>query len=337
MVRILRQFVHDRRTLALMFVVPLFVLWLVFVIFNGNTYHPKFAAVDVSSPWTQALTHQGAVVTSYKTAADALTALKNHQVDALLQLNGRVPQVELEGSDPAQTKGTILTLQKALLSAMGTQKGLPVLQFTYLYGGANMTSFDNFGPVLIGVFAFFFVFLIAGISFLKERTSGTMERLMATPLRRWEIVLGYTAGFGLFAAIQACLIAWFSVGVLGLMMNGRLWALLLTTLLLSLTALTLGTLLSAYANTEFQMIQFIPLVIVPQVFFSGLFSMDNMAPWIRGLSKIMPLYYGADALRNVMIRGLGWRTIYPDLLLLLALSLLFMGLNVLALRKYRRI
>ncbi|MDB5083692.1 MAG: type transport system permease protein, partial [Bacilli bacterium] len=215
--------------------------------------------------------------------------------------------------------------------------GLAPQQLSYLYGSASMTSFDNFGPVLIGFFAFFFVFLVAGISFLKERTTGTLERLIAAPIKRWEIVAGYVVGFGIFTTIQAVLIAWFSVDVLGIMMTGHLINLLLVTLLLSLTALTFGIFLSSFANSEFQMMQFIPLVIVPQVFFSGLFNIDTMAQWLRWLSKIMPLYYGADAMRNVMIRGKGLQDIAVDLAVLLSLSIVFMILNVIALRKYRKV
>jgi ABC-2 type transport system permease protein len=101
--------------------------------------------------------------------------------------------------------------------------------------------------------------------------------------------------------------------------------------------LTLGILLSAFANNEMQMIQFIPLVIVPQIFFSGLFDLDTISDWLSWIGPLTPLYYGADALREVMVRGYGWSHIYIDLLVLLALSVLFMVLNVAALKKYRKI
>ncbi len=336
--RIVRQFFRDKRTLALMILAPLLILWLVALIFNGNTYHPKIGAVDIPRQIVTRLVNQGAVVESYSSNAAALNALSLQKLDAAISFADGVPHITLEGSNPSKSKTVLLLAQKVLLqpaNPMPSQMQPPVIR--YLYGSANMSSFDNFGPVLIGVFAFFFVFLIAGIAFLKERTTGTLERLMATPLRRWEMVAGYVVGYGIFTMIQACLIAWFSVGVLGMMMNGQFLYLLLVTLLLSMTALTLGTLLSAFANSEFQMMQFIPIVIVPQIFFSGLFSVDNMAPWMRRLSEIMPLYYGADALRNVMIRGKGFLAIWPDLCVLLAMSLVFMALNVFALRKYRKI
>jgi ABC-2 type transport system permease protein len=109
------------------------------------------------------------------------------------------------------------------------------------------------------------------------------------------------------------------------------------TLALALTALTLGTLLSAYASNEFQMVQFIPLVIVPQIFFSGLFNLETVADWLRPISFIMPLYYGADALTGVMVRGEGWGGIAREMAVLLAFSLFFAVANVIVLRKHRKI
>jgi ABC-2 type transport system permease protein len=339
--RILRQFMRDRRTMALMIVAPILILSLMYLVFEGDAYSPKLGAIGVPEKLVQQLEDQGAVVLSY-TAEEADAALRGQEIDAILRLEGMSPQVMLEGSDPTKNRAVMMLLQKTLQStAQGQgQQGLPTApapSFSYLHGSENMAAFDSMGPVLIGVFAFFFVFLIAGVSFLKERTTGTLERLLATPLRRSEIVLGYIGGFGLFTMLQAVLIVTYSTQVLDMILVGSFWYVLLITLLLSMTALSLGTFLSAFAQTEFQMIQFIPLVIVPQIFFSGLFSLESMSPWLRWLSNLMPLKYGADALRNVMIRGEGWSAISYDVFLLLGLSLLFMAANVVALRKHRKI
>ncbi|WP_438446681.1 ABC transporter permease [Gorillibacterium sp. sgz5001074] len=339
-IRILRQFIHDKRTMALMIAAPILILSLMYLIFNGDTYRPKLGTFQVPASYTAILTAADADVTEYSTADQAEQALSDRSVDAVFRLDGGTPRIKLEGSDPSKNRAVMMLIQQSIQAQAAAQAQgakLPAPVFEYLHGSADMASFDNFGPVLIGVFAFFFVFLIAGISFLKERTSGTLERLLATPLRRWEIVVGYIAGFGIFTMLQAVLIAWYSIEVLGMMMVGSFGYVILITLLLSMTALSFGTFLSAYANTEFQMIQFIPLVIVPQVFFSGLFDLDSMSSWLRWLSNIMPLKYGADALRNVMIRGEGWSSIAIDVYLLLGLSLFFMGANVLALRKHRKI
>ncbi|MDF2671532.1 MAG: transporter permease [Paenibacillus sp.] len=314
-IRIVRQFIHDKRTMALLIAAPLLVLSLMYLVFNGDTYQPKLGTLQIPASLSQTLSNNHAIVTAFSTSDEAEAALGDREIDAIIQLDGTFPHVKLEGSDPAKNRSVMMLIQKS----------------------ADMSAFDNFGPVLIGLFAFFFVFLIAGVSFLKERTSGTLERLLATPLRRWEIVVGYMAGFGIFTSLQAVLIAGYTIGVLGSLMVGSFWYVLLIMLLLSITALSFGTFLSAFANTEFQMIQFIPLVIVPQVFFSGLFDLDSMSPWLSWLSYITPLKYGADALRNIMIRGEGWGSIAFDVYLLLALSLLFMAANVLALRKHRKI
>jgi ABC-2 type transport system permease protein len=335
MVRILKQFIHDKRTLALMLVAPILILYMMSLVFNSGSSLAKIGVVNVPPLVSQTLSEQGAIVTSYS-AGEALHQLENTHIDAIISMEDAVPQIKLEGSNPTVNKTVIVLLQKTLQQIKPSPNALAP-KISYLYGSEKMASFDNFGPVLVGYFSFFFVFLIAGVSFLKERTSGTLERLLATPLKRWEIVLGYVLGFGIFTMLQAVLIAWFSTQILGMMIIGSFWLVLLITLLMSLTALTLGIFLSAFANTEFQMIQFIPLVIVPQIFFSGLFNMDNMASWMQWLSKIMPLTYGADALKNIMIRGKGWDAIALDAYLLIGLSLFFMAANVLALRKHRKI
>jgi ABC-2 type transport system permease protein len=156
-------------------------------------------------------------------------------------------------------------------------------------------------------------------------------------LRKWEIVIGYVIGFGIFTMLQATIIAAYAIYVLGMLMEGAFGFVLLITLLLSLTALTLGILLSAFANNELQMIQFIPIIVVPQIFFSGLFNLETISGWLSWIGPFTPLYYAAEALRDVMVRGYGWNEIHMNLLILAGFSLVFIILNVFALRKYRKI
>ncbi|WP_178023577.1 ABC transporter permease [uncultured Paenibacillus sp.] len=377
-VRIIRQFIHDKRTMALLIVAPLLVLSMMYLVFNGDAYQPKFGTVQIPTALADKLSGGDAEVIAFDTEAEAQSALADQEIDALIRLDQSIPHIVLEGSDPSKNRAVMLLIQKTLqgqgtpgassetspapdqsgnsaidpgspaatnpdataTGPKGAAQQQPKLQapvFEYLHGGADMSSFDSLSPVLIGLFAFFFVFLIAGVSFLRERTSGTLERLLATPLRRWEIVVGYMAGFGIFTSLQAVLIAGFTVYALGSLMVGSFGYVLLIMLLLSLAALSFGTLLSAFANSEFQMIQFIPLVIVPQVFFSGLFDLESISPWLRWITHITPLKYGADALRGIMIRGEGWSGIALDVYVLAGLSLVFMFANVIALRKHRKI
>src|SRR5699024_5644354 len=184
---------------------------------------------------------------------------------------------------------------------------------------------------------FFFVFLISGIGLLKERTSGTLERLMSSPIRRVGIVIAYLRGFGLFAIIQTVIVVSYSINVLDIVIVGSVWNVMLINLLLALVALSLGILLSTFAATGFPVLPFIPVVIVPQVFFSGIFPLNQMADWLHNIAYIMPIYYGADALKSVMYKGFTLDDVILDIIVLIIFALIFIVLNVIALRRYRRL
>jgi ABC-2 type transport system permease protein len=331
--RILKQIIRDKRTMGLLIMAPILVLTMLHLVFNGESYTPKVGFVDLPTPLVEQLDDDDATIREYETTEEAKTALKERDIDGYVNRSGTSLQLTLEGSDPTINGATMKWLQESIKP----DSSATMLEVNYLHGSSEMSQFDSFGPVLLGFFIFFFVFLIAGVSFLRERTTGTLERLLCSPLRKWEIVVGYVIGFGIFTMIQATIIASYAIYVLGMMMEGAFIYVLVITLLLSLTALTLGVLLSAFANNELQMIQFIPLVIVPQIFFSGLFNLETISDYVSWIGPLTPLYYGAEALRNVMIRGYGWGEISFDLLMLAGFSLLFMILNILALKKYRSI
>ncbi|CAH2465882.1 MULTISPECIES: ABC transporter permease [Bacillus] len=332
-IRIIRQFFRDKRSLAMMFGAPMLLLWLLSLIFTQKDYIPHIAVVDVPAPIVKAMKNQEASIYEYS-KDKAISELEKQKVDAVIHLENGKMNLLLEGSDSSKNRAVLQVLQK---STEKNNVSMMKPEVDYLHGSKDITMFDGLGPVLIGFFTFFFVFILSGVSFVRERLSGTLERLLSTPVRRWEIVLGYIIGFGIFAFIQSIIIVSFSVYILDLYVAGSIWLTLLITCMLSLTALTLGTFLSAYANNEFQMIQFIPLVIVPQVFFSGLFPMESMNTWLQMLGKLFPLTYGADAMRQVMIRNQGFTEIALDLTVLLLFSLLFAVGNIFALKKHRKI
>ncbi|MBE7106043.1 ABC transporter permease subunit [Bacillus cereus] len=332
-IRIIRQFFRDKRSLAMMFGAPMLLLWLLSLVFTQKDYIPHIAVVDVPAPIVKAMKNQEASIYEYS-KDKAISELEKQKVDAVIHLENGKMNLLLEGSDSSKNRAVLQVLQK---STEKNDVSMMKPEVDYLHGSKDITMFDGLGPVLIGFFTFFFVFILSGVSFVRERLSGTLERLLSTPVRRWEIVVGYIIGFGIFAFIQSIIIVSFSVYILDLYVAGSIWLTLLITCMLSLTALTLGTFLSAYANNEFQMIQFIPLVIVPQVFFSGLFPMESMNTWLQMLGKLFPLTYGADAMRQVMIRNQGFAEIALDLTVLLLFSLLFAVGNVFALKKHRKI
>jgi ABC-2 type transport system permease protein len=334
--RILRQIVRDKRTMGLLIVAPIFVLTMLHFVFGNEEYTPKIGFVNVPNTIIEQMDMNGATINTYDDETKAEEGLATRTIDGYLVFKGNKPTVVLEGSDPSVSGATMKWIQKAMPSGQ-VNDNEKVMEIEYFHGSSDMGMFDYFGPVLVGFFVFFFVFLIAGVSFLRERTTGTLERLLASPLRRSEIVIGYVMGFGLFTMIQSTIIVAYAIYVLGMVMEGAFGYVLLITLLLALTALTLGILLSSFANNELQMMQFIPIIVIPQVFFSGLFNLETISDWLSWIGYITPLYYAAEALRNVMVRGYGWEAIYLDLAFLVGFSLLFISINIVALRKYRKI
>ncbi|CQR48313.1 Inner membrane transport permease YbhR [Paraliobacillus sp. PM-2] len=329
--RIVQQFIRDKRTLALLFLAPLLILILTWVVLDQEAAGDyAIAAVSVPEPVVEKI--EGEHIEMVETSTP-YADLADGEVQAVLTLEDQQLQLTVDNSQPNAEKALFMQLQRALSTTNNTNIALEVTDY---YQAEVETTFDYVGPVLIGYFAFFFVFLVGGISFLREKSQGTMERLFATPIRSWEIIIGYLAGFGVFAIIQSIVVIAFSVYVLSIPIQGSVLLVMFITLMLALTALTLGMLLSTFAKNEFQMMQFIPIVIVPQAFFSGLFSLDNAPAWVEGIGRIMPIKYGASALTDVMIKGNGFGEVSLDLLILFGFSSLFFILNLGTLIAYRK-
>jgi ABC-2 type transport system permease protein len=208
------------------------------------------------------------------------------------------------------------------------------LQPDLLYGSTDLKSLDYLAPVLIGFFAFFLIFLLTCVSFLRERTLGTMERLAASPVTRGEIVVGYMLGFGLFALVQSAIIVLFTAYVLQVHYSGNLAWVFLVTLILAIGAVNLGIFLSSFARTELQAVQFIPLVIVPQGLLSGLlWPVKDMPDWLQVVARALPLTYANEALTNIMIRGKGLAETALQIGVLLLFAALMVVLASLTLRR----
>lgn len=327
--RLIKQLRGDKRSIALMFVAPVFVMYLLSTILTSATTTPNIDVVSAPDGYVPIL-QRLANVNKVGSEEIALSDLKDKSIDAYIIFNENKPKLTLEGADPSIT-GLVMNMMNKLSTNSAMQKP----EIIFLHGSVDMGMFDSMAPILMGFFIFFFVFLIAGVSFLRERISGTLDRILASPLKRWEIVLGYFLGFGLFVSIQTIILQVFSVYGLNVPMVGSFWAVLVINLVLAAGSLALGTLLSAFARNEFQLFQFIPIVIVPQIMFSGIFDLRNSPAWAKILSKIFPMTYGAEALRDVMLRGKSLIDVKYDLLILIGYALLFLILNTLALKKYR--
>ncbi|MBC1428849.1 ABC transporter permease [Listeria seeligeri] len=363
--RIINQFRRDKRTLALMFLAPLLLITLLTYLFEGDTVKPVVGVAGISDSMVKELKANDLTIKNYSTDINVNDKIKTADLDAFFLQNGEKIEVTYENSEPSVSKEIGLKLQKALMqeqqeqvksqakvtgealakagvdpnsiSSLSNGAEKLTVSTNYVYGDKDTNFFDTISPIFIGFFVFFFVFLIAGISFLRERTTGTLERLMATPIKRIELELGYLIGFGIFALLQSILVAVFSIQVLDMMQNGSLFHVLLITLTLGLVSLALGILLSTFANNEFQIVQFIPIVIVPQILFCGIFPLDGMADWLVWIAHIMPLYYGANALTAIMVKGEGFASFATDFYILVGFVVLFVVLNIFALKKYRKV
>jgi ABC-2 type transport system permease protein len=198
----------------------------------------------------------------------------------------------------------------------------------------NKNTLDIFSPAILATLILFFGFLITGISFLRERTQGTLERLLASPVSKMDVVAGYLMGLLLFALLQTLIMFFYMVYVLDINYRGDLWQILVFQVLIGINAVCLGTFFSAFARNEFQMIQFIPLVIIPQIFVSGLFiEVDKLPVVLEWASKFLPLTYGVEGIRALMLQGQSLLDIGKDVGVLAAYALALLVLAAFTLRR----
>lgn len=193
--------------------------------------------------------------------------------------------------------------------------------------------FDQFGGAILALFPFIVMFLITSITTLRERRSGTLERLMTTPLGKADFILGYALAFGLMAVLQAVVTVSFAVGVCGLEVEGELWQLGLVAVVDGLLGTALGLLASAFAQTEFQAVQFMPLLVFPQIILGGLFMpRDQMPDVLHAISDWLPLSYAIDTINAVTAGDEGW-DVYGPLLIVVAWGAAALVLASLTLRR----
>ena len=188
--------------------------------------------------------------------------------------------------------------------------GVPCLLETLLkelFAG-NSPVFQHVGAPLLGLFPFVTMFLVTSITMLRERTTGTLERLMTLPLGKLDLLAGYGAAFAVVAALQAAIVSALTFGLLGLHVAGPRAVVGALAVANALLGTALGLFVSAFAQTEFQAVQFMPAIVFPQVLLSGLFvARGSMATWLRWISDALPLTYAYDALARTAANTLDAR------------------------------
>ena len=351
---------RDRPSLALLFIAPIVVTGLfTFILRDASGPNLRVAiasggsgpaAALISGRLDGALTGAGMTVTQAASVDAARSAVQDGSASIAILLpadlapaKGSTITLLTKGLDPSGDAGQMAAVSQAILGGIASSMGtaLPSLAHQTVYGTPSSDPMAPFAPAIVAFFVYFFVYLLTGVSFLRERTGGTLERLMATPVTRGEVVTGYTLGFGLFAMLQvAILLTWALVAIrvpaigplpdvaigLGIAVAGSPLLAFLVVLLLALGAVSLGIFLSTFARTELQVIQFIPVVLVPQFLLSGvLFSVDSLPSVLQPLVHFMPLAYAVDALREIFIRGadLSVADVQLDIAVLAAVAVLF--------------
>ncbi|WP_261810571.1 ABC transporter permease [Levilactobacillus humaensis] len=312
---------------------------------NGKNFSLTYANTDSSKTAAVKLAFKNALTA---TSIDQLKSALKKSTKATVKLQAQLIAMQKQqaaASSASQTAGATTATQKAAATkatstnhaTKSTSQTTPKITNHYVYGDKDTGFFAKMVPILMGFFVFFFVFLISGMALLKERTTGTLDRLLATPVKRSSIVYGYMLSYGILAVIQTIVIVLVTVWLLGIEVVGNLVSVILINLLLALVALAFGILLSTFANSEFQMMQFIPLVIIPQVFFSGLIPLDSMASWVSDIAYIIPLKYSGDAVNAIIMRGTSIFDLGGDILVLLGFLVALTILNIVGLRRYRKV
>ncbi len=368
--RIAQGFRRDERTLALVFVVSLVVTALLgWVLRDQKSESVEVFVVDEAGPAGQrivdalgaaaAAANDGTGIGTADSREAAIAAIKDGQGDLAIVIPstlvgdvaaGKRPTLTVitEGTDPgadgarfARLQALLASVAQALAPPGAPAALLPQVEHQTIYLSPSADTVDVLAPVFLGYFGYFFVFLLTGISFLRERIGGTLERLLATPVTRAEIVLGYGLGFGLFATLQVIVLTVFilnSVAVpaigplpaftvgLGVSSAGSPVLAFVIAVLLGLGAVNLGIFLSTFARTELQVIQFIPLVIVPQGLLGGIFwPVDRLPDALQWAAHLLPMTYAVDGLRAVILKGadLSTRTVQLDLAVLAGIAIFF--------------
>lgn len=366
--RLLKGLWHDKRTVCFVLFAPLLVLSLIYFIIN-TTAIANIGVVALPQSLSEALSAQaeekGAKLYPLE-ASQIEEILKTNQDDIalVLEVKGENILAHIDSSSLNYQKSLVF-LNEALGQYFETQlknafeehqnslEGLikakvhfkgnlgadfslpkrPSLELNYLYGEKDGGLFDHFGAGIIGIFVFLFVYLLGGISLLGERISGTMAKMLSTPIKKGEILLGYIIAFGFIGLLQTGLLSLYVTYGLKMAMVGSPYLVMLINCLTAFVALSLGFLVSSLSKSEFQLIQTVPIIIVPQVFLCGLFYTEGI--W-ENLSFLIPLKYTVSALKAVILKGETLEGILFELLVLVVFFCLFISINLLALRKERK-
>lgn len=350
--RVVNQMLADRRTLVLIVVVPIILVSFMSVLIRSDPSELTIVVVNEDVGFTamsrevnlgdrlvkvlqdfdefdvETMSPPQAQDELDKGAADAVIILPSDFTQRVIETQLLTLDVTFEGSNPMVAEQLDKFIERAALqsansvamlgSSPNSDMGLEArINANYIHGGSEYDTLDYLAPALVGFFVFLFVFLLTSISFLRERVAGTLERLQATPIRAPEIIVGYMLGFLVFGLLQGAITLLYTVFVINIHYAGNLLAVFLVETLLVIVSVNLGIFLSTFAQNEFQVLQFIPLVVITQGLLGGVvWQIEDMPEWLQPIATFMPLNYASDALRSVMIQGDSLMSVLDSLLIL---------------------
>jgi ABC-2 type transport system permease protein len=363
--RVLRDLKNDRRQLALIFIAPLLVISLFGVAFTGDVKDVRVVVVnDDAAARNSSLSNK--VISNFDTSvlnvaysnseSDAVAQVQNGSASAVIVFPPHFTQsvaaraagqtsiaqenvtIKLlaDKSNPNISNPIIAAVNTAVaktIESLGRQAPVSVDSSNAIYG-ANAQFIDFFAPGIIAIAVWQLTTLLTLISFVGERTSGTLYRLLASPLKESELVAGYAVAFGVIGTTQSAVLLAAAVILFNVTIVGDVLLAFGVIALLAIVSEGLGILLSSLARREAQAIQFLPVVVLPAFLLSGVFWPIQAIPtWLRPVSYLLPTTYAVEAVRSVILRGWGIDKIYPDIVALLIFASVFLTLATLLLRR----
>ncbi|MFO8102402.1 MAG: ABC transporter permease [Dehalococcoidia bacterium] len=348
--RILRGLRHDRRTVALILLAPILAMTLFGIAFSGEVEDVGVAIVNMDEgPAAQKiienLDRQTVDVKLIESEAEAVQMVEDGEAWAAIIFPENFSRSIAESEAVIHLKadksnvnvaGAIGTALKDAMTQSLSEAGgrMPVTVDESPVYGENAEFIDFFVPGIMAFAIFLLTTLLTLLAFVGERTSGTLERLKASPMKDAEVVLGYVIAFGVIGMIQASLLLIVATVGFKITIVGNAFLAYLIVALLALVSVNLGILLSAAARREAQAIQFLPLIVLPTFLLAGIFwPVEAIPHWLRPASYIIPPTYGVEAMRSVMVRGWGLAEIWPQIVALLGFAVIFLALSIRSLQR----
>jgi ABC-2 type transport system permease protein len=365
--RVFRGVVNDKRSLVLLFLAPILAMCVFGIAFSGDVENVNVIIINqdqgFTPPMGDTIYLADEIVNNLNTTTlsihnmtsidDARAEVESGQVSAVIifpedfsenailksqdQSYPNSAEITIEGDDSiVNIKTAITTTVSTALSDTLTENGVtPAIQLNSdpIYG-EDAEFIDFFVPGILAFVVYLLTTILTLITFVNERSSGTLERVLSSPVTEGELVMGYAITFGTFGVLQVALLLTIAILVFNIMVVGNVLLAFLAVAILAISCQALGILLSSLAKRAEQAIQFFPLVILPAFLLSGIFWPIQAIPeWIRPFSYLVPPTYAANACRAVMLKGWGLDKIWPDILALVIFAVIFLALAVWTLKR----